>query len=93
VRSRLRSLERKLVLERAEVQVEALVGQLVQKWEWYVNEGWPHPDPMDFIHQLFDAGFYLRSNVKAISYLEKCKWEDEIPEQRRLCQILLPWYR
>ena len=31
VNSRLRSLERKLVLERAEVQVEAMVSQLVQK--------------------------------------------------------------
>ncbi len=93
VNSRLRSLERKLVLERAEVQVEALVIQLVQKWEWYAYEARPLPDPMEFIDQLFDAGFYLRSNLKAISYLEECKRDGKVPEERRLCQILLPWYR
>ncbi len=82
----LRSLERKLVLERAEVQVEALVSQLVQKWDGYA-------DSMEFIDQIVDAGFYLRSTVKAISYLEECKQEGKVPEERRLCQILLPWYR
>ena len=81
------------MLERAEVQVETLVSRLVQKWDWYAYEGWPLPDSMEFIDQLFDAGFYLRSNLKAISYLEECKREGKVPEERRLCQILLPWYR
>ena len=82
-----------LVLERAEFQVEALVSQLVQKWDWYNYEAWPLPDSMEFINQLFDAGFYLRSNLKAMSYLEECKRDRKVPEERRLCQILLPWYR
>ena len=56
-------------------------------------EGWPLSDSMEFIDQLFDAGFYLRANLKAISYLEECKREGKIPEERRLCRILLPWYR
>ena len=81
------------MLERAEVQVGALVGRLAQRWDWYGNEGWPLPDSMEFIDQLFDAGFYLRSNLKAISYLEECKRDGKVPEERRLCQILLPWYR
>jgi len=93
VRSRLRSLERKLVLERAEVQVEGLVSQLVQKWDWYAYKEWPLPDSMEFIDQLFDAGFYFRANLKAVSYLEECKRNGKVPEERRLCQILLPWYR
>ena len=93
VNSRLRSLERKLVLERAEIQVAALVSQLVQKWDWYANEGRPLPDSMEFINQLFNAGFYLKSNLKAISYLEECQRDENVPEERRLCRILLPWYR
>ncbi len=93
VRARLRALERMLVLERAEVQVEALVSRLVQRWYWFTLEGWPLPDSMEFIDQLFDAGFYLRANLKAISYLEECKREGKVPEERRLCRILLPWYR
>lgn len=93
VRARLRALERMLVLERAEVQVEALVSRLVQRWSWYAYECWPLPDSMEFIDQLFDAGFYLRANLKVISYLEECKREEKIPEERRMCQILLPWYR
>jgi len=66
-----RSLERKLVLERAEVQVEALVSRLVQKWRWYAYEGWPFPDSMELIDKLLDAGFYLRANLQAVSNLEE----------------------
>ena len=44
VRSNLRTLERKLVFERAEQRVSFLVEQLVQKWDWAAYQGKATPD-------------------------------------------------
>ena len=92
VKSRLRNLERKLVMERAELQIDLLVEQLVRRWDYAVYQGWSTPDSMEFIEQLLDAGFYLlNANMSTIRYIEECRREDKIPEQKRLLQILLPW--
>ena len=79
-------------MERAEVQVGLLVEQFVRRWDYAVYQGWQTPDSMEFIEQLLDAGFYLlNTNMRTISYIEECRREGKIPEQRRLLQILLPW--
>ena len=91
VNSRLRSLERKLVLERAEVLLEGRVHNLALEWDAAKYFGRSPPEPMDFILDIINQGFFLRSNIKALSYLEECKREGKVPEERRLSQILLPW--
>jgi len=93
VRARLRSLEKRLVTERAESQVGVLVNTLVLRWDMAVLEGKPTPDPIEFIRELIFAGFYLRTNSAAIQYLEKCRHDRKVPDERRLVQILLPWCR
>lgn len=93
VRARLRALERKLVLERAEVCLEGMVNNLVIQWNIAKQMGWPLTEPIDFIRNTIEQGFFFRRNLKALSYLEECKRENTLPDQRRLIQILLPWYR
>ena len=90
VRTRLRALERKLVLERAEVRLERMVSNLVLEWGVAKHFGRQIPEPMDFIPNIIREGFFPRSSIKALYYLEECKREDQLPEQRRLLQILLP---
>lgn len=91
--ARLRSLEGRLVFERAEEEVECQVEQLLLEWDVAQSLGTPLPEPFEFVKRLIDAGFYLRTNIKAVNYLSGCKAEGKLPERRRLLQILLPWYR
>ncbi len=91
VRARLRSLERKLVLERADQGVRILVGDLVSKWYWAVEEGKPIPDPHDFIGRVIDDGFFLPTLASVMSYLEDCGCQGIIPEEKSLFRQLLPW--
>ncbi len=93
VRAKLRAMERKLVLERAEVCLEGMVNNLVIQWNAAMQMDWPLTDPMDFIQDVIGRGFFTRGNVKALNYLEECKGKRELPDQRRLIQIFLPWYR
>ena len=93
VRTKLRALERTLVLERAEVCLEGMVNNLAIQWNIATQMGWPLTEPMEFIEQVIDQGFYFCGNVKALNYLEECKRKGELPDQRRLIQIFLPWYR
>ena len=93
VRTRLRALEKRLVLERVEVCLEGMVNNLVIQWNVATHMDWPLTEPKDFIHEIIGRGFFSRGNIKALNYLEECKRNGELPEQRRLIQILLPWYR
>ena len=93
VRTSLRALERKLVLERAEVCLEGMVNNLVIQWNIAMQKDWPLTEPMDFIQDIIGRGYYTRGNANALNYLEECKRNGELPDQRRLIQMFLPWYR
>ena len=43
--SQLRRMERRLTLERAQVQCAQLTGQLVERWTWAAANGQPLPTP------------------------------------------------
>ena len=91
--ARLRSLERRLVLERAEEEVECQVDQLLLEWDVALYLERPLPQPFEFINRIMDAGFYLPTRIKAVHYISECKQEGKVPERRELLQILLPWLR
>ena len=89
--SMLRVLEKRLVLERADPGVWILVGELVSKWYWAVQEGKPVPDPHDFVGRVIDDGFFLPTLASVMSYLEDCRSQGIIPEEKSLFRRLLPW--
>jgi hypothetical protein len=93
VRAKLRGLERKLVLERAEVRLEGMVNNLAIQWNTARQLDWPLKEPIDFIREINDQGFFPRLSIKALTYLEECKREGILPDQMHLLQILLPWYK
>ena len=49
VRARLRAMERKLALERAEVRLEGMVNNLVIRRNIAMQMDWSLTEPMDFI--------------------------------------------
>ena len=78
-------------MERAETGIEHEVDNLLLKWDVAQCFGKPIPDPFEFIWRLRDKGFHLPTYPAVINYLSGCKHEGEMPEKRRLHQILLPW--
>ena len=89
--SQLRRMERRLTLERAQVQCAQLTGQLIERWTWAAANGQPLPDPLQFIRRVTLSGFYLPSGAQAANYLDDCRRDCRIPEESRLLRILLPW--
>ena len=91
MKSTLRKIERALVFERAEVVVQTTVDELLGLWEQANRRGVQPPDALDFILRIMSSGFYLPSHARAISYLDRCSSQGELPDRRRLMRILLPW--
>ena len=91
MRSTLRKLHRRLVLERAQVECSRLTGELLHQWSCASANGQPLPDPLAFIQRLCRAGFYLPTLPTGASYLYQCRHDGSIPDEQRLWGILLPW--
>ncbi|MCH8205899.1 MAG: hypothetical protein IH956_02720 [Chloroflexi bacterium] len=83
-------LERRLVRERTELTVQAVVSELVDRWDRAMEEGRPTPTDREVIDAIIDAGLYLSTLTRAIAYLEKCTTEKTLPDRHRLAKILVP---
>ena len=70
-----------------------MVNNLVIQWNTTMQLGWPLTEPMNFIQEFIYEGFFVRGNIKVLNYLEECNREGRLPDQGRLIQIFLPWYR
>lgn len=87
----LRRLERALVFERAELEVDAAVDDLVIRWTNARREGTSVSEATDFVRGLILKGVLLPTGPIAANYLEQCRWEGSTPDPDRLTKILLPW--
>ena len=90
MRRLLRSLEKKLVVERTELAVVPLVHDLLSRWEDALGHDHPTPDPLDFVASLIRSGFCLTTVPKAFSYLDECQRRSSLPERDRLLRALVP---
>ena len=68
-------LERRLVRERTELTVQAVVSELVDRWDRAMQEGRPTPTDREVIDAIIDAGLYLFKTL---------------PDRHRLARILVP---
>ena len=91
VRSRLRTLERKLLFEWVESRVTFRAEQLAKQWGSATYWKIPTPTAEEFIDGLFDEGVFLPTFPRAMRYLHECEKDGSIPKERRLVRILLPW--
>ena len=90
MRRLLRSLEKKLVVERTELAVVPRVNDLLSRWEDAPSHDRPAPDPLDFVASLIRSGFCLTAGPKAFAYLDECRRGNSLPDRRRLLQVLMP---
>ncbi len=88
----LRSLEKKLVVERTEITVVPLVHDLLARWEDALSNDRPAPDVLDFVARLIRSGYCLATGSRAFTYLDECRRKGTLPDEGRLLQILMPWY-
>ena len=92
MRHLLRSLEKRLVMERTEIAVVPLVHDLLSRWEDALSDDRPAPDVLDFVARLIQSGFCLTTGSKAFTYLDECRRKGSLPNDGRLLRILMPWY-
>ena len=90
MRSTLRALERRLVVERAEVAARAVVDDLVPQWQQARGEKRPRSQRLDLLPYLVKAGVHSPLAPAAMNYLERCKRDDIQPDRQRLLRMLLP---
>ncbi len=92
MRHLLRSLEKRLVVERTEITVIPLVRDLLSRWEDAISGNRPAPDVLDFVVRLIRSGYCLATGSRAFTYLDECRRKGSLPGEGRLLQILMPWY-
>ena len=90
MRRLLRSLEKRLVVERTELAVVPRVNDLLSDWEDGLTHDRPTPDPLDFVVSLVRSGFCLTTGSKAFAYLDDCWRGNSLQDRRRLLQLLMP---
>ena len=90
MRRLLRSLEKKLVVERTELAVVPRVNDLLSRWEDAPCHDRPTPDPLDFVASLIRSGFCLTTVPKAFTYVDKCRRGNSLPDRRLLLRFLMP---
>ena len=86
----LRSLERRLVRERAEIAVSEVVDRFLLRWDHALTGGSSPPDPLVLFKALVEAGFYWPTTHGALQYLDQCRHVASLPDRHRLLWILLP---
>ncbi len=89
--SRLRVLERRLVRQRAEIEVSAVVDDYIVRWYRARRREQTPPGPFQFVGSLLSAGFHLPTAAVATNYLERCHREDLFPNHEVLLRLLLPF--
>ena len=91
VKAQLRSLERKLVEERATLAVHEFVDEIAYRWP-QITEAEPDIGTIiDLVNELWDDDVGIPTLSVATSYLEKCLREREEPELKALISMMAPW--
>ena len=88
--SRLRVLERALVLERTATALESVVEELVERYRRASVEGRTAPDSLELLDGLREAGISMPRVPRAINYLQRCIRDGTTPDPSALFRILLP---
>ncbi len=91
LRSRVRALQRKLALPRAQLVLQRMADELCQEWSCAQAEAQLIPHPQAFVRHVAKAGFRLPSFSAVVRYLERCRSETRLPDSLHLLRTLLPW--
>ena len=91
LRSRIRSLRRKLVRPRAQLLIQRLANEVCLEWVRAAADHNPLPDTNAFVRRVAKAGFRLSTFAAAARYLNSRRSENRPPESIDIVRSLLPW--
>ena len=89
MRQTLRTLERKLVRERAELHARAVMYELLPLWNDAWEQGKCTDYEFEFARRIGACGMHLWT-PRVIAYLGQCRSAGSEPDPTRLLQILVP---
>lgn len=88
LKGRIRSLERKLVRERAQIAVLELVDAVIIRWDDFAASG---NDAFFLLHDLGANEIGLPTLPAAVAYLNRCREQSRKPNPQHLAARLAPW--
>ena len=91
VKAQLRSLERKLVEERATLAVHDFVDELTYRWPKITEAEPTITTIIDLVSELWDDDVGIPTLPTAISHLEQCLRERKDPDPKSLISMMAPW--
>ena len=83
-------LERKFTRARAELAVYQFVEDVMIHWDEFVHNDSPTAS-LEFINKFWTTKIGLPNLPAAINYLDECRRQGRIPEERPLTTRLAPW--
>ena len=86
--SRIRSLEKRFVKERAEISVYRFANSLLLRWDQFIDAGM---DANDMLRRLRANPATMDTWPRAIRYINQCISEGRPPDHRCLVTMLAPW--
>lgn len=91
MKARLRSIERTLVRQRAEIAVYEFIDEIAERWPEVAD---PYADihlVVELVNRLWDPDVGLHTMPAAIAHLEACMRRGQQPDPRALASIMAPW--
>jgi hypothetical protein len=89
---RLRTIERQLACQRAQVTVMPIAETFVDAWEHALDQTIALPDELDLIHAVVKAGVPVLVATPLLSYLDACRKYRGIPEPGRITLAIVHGY-
>ena len=93
LQARVRALQRILAKELAVVRLRRLSEEFCIESSVGRADRQPPSHPQAFIQRVASAGFRLPSFMAVHKYLERCRFEDVLPDSEDLLHSLIPWSR
>ncbi len=86
---RLRTLERLLVCQRAQVLVGPVADAFVDAWQYALDHGATPPDELDLVQAVAAQGVPVLALTPLVSYLDQCRRDRRVPDPGRIVQLLV----
>ena len=90
IRRRVDALKRKLAVPLAVLRLRRLSDDFIDQWRFATGERLPLPETHPFILRIARSGFRFNTFTSLHLYLERCRSQEEIPDDFGIISRLLP---
>lgn len=90
--SRIRSLERQLACQRAQVIVSPIAEDFVEAWELSLEAGKPPADTLELIQVVVAKGIAVLAAGPLVTYLDRCRLDGEVPTPEYIVEAIVHGY-